>query len=303
MRFNIYYKDIKVFLSEVSKDAEPIRDQVCDVLKKAGIEVLTIGNESFSNKQNFLRKTRDAIDKANCSIHILGNTYQDNILAANGQSGAEIQFNEVKNKITKDNENFKMFIWRPDIEFPANIEPQQQNFINAIRNGIYRNMIYSTKSSAVTFVEDIRSVMNAMEYKEDISKDTDLFFIHNEKDSDEATSITTMLEDVANLERLNISQNKKNNYLEHVVNHMKRTKLGVIYFSKAPDWALPFVQQVWKLTGGASSTTPLLLVGDSSNTGNNDKTFHAPNVINKIVDKELIPLEIKVHFDNITADQ
>jgi len=72
---------------------------------------------------------------------------------------------------------------------------------------------------------------------------------------------------------------------------MEKSKLGVIYFREASDWALPFIQQIWKMAGGASSGTPLLLIGDDSLEANQVKKFNAPKVVSKIVAKDLIALE------------
>ena len=70
-----------------------------------------------------------------------------------------------------------------------------------------------------------------------------------------------------------------------------------MYFKETSDWALPFAQQIWKKVGGASSHTPILLIGDEDPETNMNKKFKAPKVISLIVSGELIPLEIKVNYD------
>ena len=79
---------------------------------------------------------------------------------------------------------------------------------------------------------------------------------------------------------------------------LKVRKLG---FKLSGDWAVPFAQQVWKKIGGATTHTPILLIGDDDPDTNLNKKFKAPKVISMIVAGELIPLEIKVQYDKVIA--
>ena len=51
--------------------------------------------------------------------------------------------------------------------------------------------------------------------------------------------------------------------------------------------------------GGASSHTPILLIGDDEPDENMNKKFTAPKIISLIVAGDLIPLEIKVQYDKV----
>ena len=53
------------------------------------------------------------------------------------------------------------------------------------------------------------------------------------------------------------------------------------------------------MIGGASSNTPILLIGDDAKEANRDKQFNAPKAISKIVAKDLIALEIKATYDKV----
>jgi hypothetical protein len=128
---------------------------------------------------------------------------------------------------------------------------------------------------------------------------TDVFVVHNELDEDAAAEIIDMLSDIIPVEKMNIIQDSDHDYSEYCAQQIGKSKLAVIYFKESGDWALPFVQQIWKKIGGASSHTPILLIGDEDPDTNMNKKFKAPKVVSLIVSGELIPLEIKVQYDKI----
>ena len=129
--------------------------------------------------------------------------------------------------------------------------------------------------------------------------DTEIFLIGNQLDDEDTKEITDLLNDVVLVESLIISQDRNDDYGELVVQQIKKSKLAVVYFNEATDWALPFIQQIWKMIGGASSDTPILLIGDDAKEANRDKQFNAPKAISKIVAKDLIALEIKATYDKV----
>ncbi|HCW05993.1 MAG TPA: hypothetical protein DGG95_01365, partial [Cytophagales bacterium] len=67
----------------------------------------------------------------------------------------------------------------------------------------------------------------------------------------------------------------------------------------AADWALPFIKQIWKEVGGASSPTPLFLVGEDDPRSNMARAFKAPKVVSVIVPKETIPAEVKKVYTTV----
>jgi hypothetical protein len=88
-------------------------------------------------------------------------------------------------------------------------------------------------------------------------------------------------------------------YSERTSQQMLKSKLAVVYFKESADWAIPFAQQIWKKIGGASASTPILVIGDEDPDTNREKKFSAPRVVSMIVSGELIPLEIKVQYDKV----
>ncbi len=286
--------NVKVFLSLCSEGQSALRNELSSVLRKAGMTVI-------SDKEFFIDSTTKSISSeissSNCSVHILFPQYLP--LTAEGVSLAKFQFLEAKKHLDL-NPDFKIFVWQPPSTDLNNVESLQMEFINEVKNNISKSMVYSTAISAIQLVDDMRSLM---EKKELISFDlnsTDIFLISNQLDENEANDIIDMLSDIVPVEKLNIIQDSDTDYSELCKQQISKSKLAVIYFKESADWALPFAQQVWKKIGGATTHTPILLIGDIDPETNMNKKFLAPKVISLIIEGELIPLEIKVQYDKVT---
>ena len=160
-------------------------------------------------------------------------------------------------------------------------------------------MIFSNKNSAIVFVEDMRAVMYSDKESHYDIHETDLFFIYNELDQDSADEIINLIADVIDIRKIEITLSDNVDYSELVAQQIEKSKFVVVYFQRTGDWALPFIQQIWKKTGGASSNVPILFIGDANISENNKIEFEAPKVIKQIVAQELIPIEIKVQYDKL----
>lgn len=294
MVIDFYTKKIKVYVSVVSDDMQYLKDHLVKVLNRAGMEVLSAENNKIANNIDSATN-KDLLYAADCSIHIIGkNSIYDKESDA---SIIEQELTKAGERIKSEWRDFRIFIWYPFNIFDENEDRDQENFISKIRQGIVQNMIFSNRESVVTFVEDIRSVMyggKPVEY--DIEK-TELFFIYNALDYESANEIIYMVSDIIEIKKLEIVLSADIDYAEIVAQQIKKTKMVVIYYKYTSDWALPFVQQVWKKTGGASSATPILFIGDGNNEVNNGIGFDAPNVFSLSVPHDIIPVEIKVQFD------
>ena len=283
-----------VFLSLCSEGESPLRDELANVLQRAGIKILpSPGTSVVPNNAEITQ----LLSSATCSVHIIFPHYS---IMPNDptRSLSAFQFEEGK-KILQLNPAFKMFVWLPPSTTAQQIDPQQTAFINEVRNNISRNMVFSNAASPLQLVDDIRSAMERTEEKILDLNQTDIFLVSNQLDENEANEIIDMLSDIVPVERLNIIQDSDTDYSELCKQQIAKSKLAVIYFKESGDWALPFAQQVWKKIGGATSHTPILLIGDDDPETNLNKKFKAPKVISMIIAGQLIPLEIKVQFDKV----
>lgn len=285
--------NVTVFLSICSEAQSALRNELSSVLQRAGMTVV-------ADQPHFIAggipSISEHLSSSNCSIHILFPEYQP--ITDAGVSVSKFQFQEAK-KYLLLNPDFKIFVWQPPSTDLLNVEALQMDFINEVKNNISKSMVYSNVVSAIQLADDIRSLM---EKKEQISFDlnsTDIFLISNQLDEIEANEIIDMLSDIVPVEKLNIIQDSDTDYSELCKQQISKSKLAVIYFKESADWALPFAQQVWKKIGGATSHTPILLIGDIDPQTNTNKKFAAPKVISLIVAGELIPLEIKIQYDKV----
>ena len=133
-------------------------------------------------------------------------------------------------------------------------------------------------------VDDIRVVIMKQDAKVYDSKDTDIFFIFNQQDEQDAHStLSYQFSPEFPVETMNILPEGEDSYREMTSQQIPKSKLAVVYFKYAADWALPFIKQMWKQVGGASSPTPMFLVGEDDPRTNLARNFKAPYKISIIM--------------------
>ena len=154
-------------------------------------------------------------------------------------------------------------------------------------------MMFSNSQGPMQLVDDIRVVMMKQDTKVYDSKDTDIFFIFNQQDEQDAQHIIDKLSLEFPVETMNILPEGEDSYREMSSQQIPKSKLAVVYFKYAAEWALPFIKQIWKQVGGANSPTPMFLVGEDDPRTNLARNFKAPRVISHIMPKETIPAEVK----------
>ena len=290
-----------IFLSGNFDESVSFRENLLSIMQRAGMNVLNSQkSEVFEN--NFSSEASNAIQQADCSVHILSRDFGQTLDGDLNTSIAKYQLNEARKKLNQ-NPDFKIFIWYPPEVIAASKDEKQEQFINEIRNSIEHNMIFTNTSSPIQLVDDVRNMMVKEEKTKFDIKSADVFLIFNQLDELEAAEIIDMVGDIVNVEKLNIIQDSDMDYSEYCSQQIGKSKLAVIYFKETSDWALPFAQQVWKKVGGATSHTPILLIGDENPDTNLNKKLKAPKIISLIVAGELIPLEIKVQYDKVLEEK
>lgn len=291
---------ITVFLAFSSADAVEKRYDLGLILQRAGINVIPGIDEKY-DAQTYDAMLAEGLERAHCSLHVFSAGYEPVLPSDTSTSVVKHQFFEAKKKLAVK-PGFKVVAWNSPVANGVTVDPRQTNFLNEVRNNIIKNMVFSNVASPIQLVEDIRSMTEVEEKTEFSVSSTDIFFICNQLDEREANEIADLLSDIIPVEKLSIIQDSTIDYSELCVQQIGKSKLAVVYFKESADWAIPFVQQVWKKIGGASSHIPILLIGDEEPDSNSNKTFKAPKVISLIAAGELIPLEIKVEFDRITEE-
>lgn len=286
-----------IYLAWTSSDLKEQREEMTIVLQKAGFNVLP-AIDCPADDETFKMKAGEFMDRCSCSLHILGSEFGRRFEADEEMSFPQFQFNEARKRTELAGMDFHAFIWLyPDAS--KEIKPAQREFIKHIRNNITRNMMFSNSQGPTQLVDDIRVVMVKHDVAVYDSKDTDIFFIFNQQDEEDAKMITDQLSAEYPVEIMNILPDGEDQYREISTQQIPRSKLAVVYFKYAADWALPFIKQIWKQVGGASSPTPLFLVGEDDPRSNMARNFKAPKVVSTIIPKEKIPGEVKKVYTTV----
>lgn len=286
-----------LYLAWTSNDLKESREEMAIILQKAGFNVLP-AVDCPADDDDFRKKTQEDLQKCVCSLHMLSGEFGRRFELDDEMSFPQYQFLEAKKRIAEPGDDFNVFVWHTP-EGNTIIKPAQQQFIKYIRNNITRNMVFSNSQGPMQLVDDMRVVMMKQDAVIYDSKDTDIFFIFNQQDEVEALSIVDELSMELPVETLNILPEGEESYREMSSQQIPKSKLAVVYFKYAADWALPFIKQIWKQVGGASSPTPMFLVGDDNPQTNLARNFKAPRVISSIVPKEAIPGEVKKVFSKV----
>jgi len=286
-----------VFLAWTSADLKEQREEMVIILQKAGFNVLPT-TDCPSDDELFKQKVAESLEKSSCSLHILSGEFGRRFESDEETSFPQYQFMEAKQRM-EGNPDFNSFIWIHPASSNLTVKPAQQNFIKYIRNHITRNMMFSNAAGPMQLVDDMRVVMMKQDSEIYDAKDTDIFFIFNQQDEAEAKVITDHISLEYPVELMNIMPDSPDQYREISSQQIPKSKLAVVYFKYAADWALPFIKQIWKEVGGASSPTPLFLVGEDDPRTNLARNFKAPKVVSSVVPKEQIPSEVKKVYTTV----
>jgi hypothetical protein len=196
---------------------------------------------------------------------------------------------------------FRQFVWYSP-EATGDINPDQQAFVNQIRNELTAQCTFSSAPNAQQVVADLRSTLvQADPPPTSVEKETDICFVFNSLDSNEANAITDQLGEAFTLDMLTIQPDSAELYKDKTVRAIPKSKLAVVYFKHSADWALPFVKQVWQLVGGAASPTPILFVGEDDPEQNSLRSFKAPKVISRIQPHRSVSEEVQRVFQKLNT--
>ena len=287
-----------LYLAWTSGDLKESREEMAIILQKAGFNVLP-SVDCPADDETFKEKAAEEIQKCVCSLHMLSGEFGRRFESNEEMSFPQYQFLEAKKKIDSPGTDFNVFVWLSPNNTNS-IKPSQQEFIKYIRNNITRNMMFSNSHGPMQLVDDMRVVIMKQDAKVYDSKDTEIFFIFNQQDEYEAKNIVDVLSLELPVETMNILPDGEDSYREMSSQQIPKSKLAVVYFKYAADWALPFIKQIWKQVGGASSPTPMFLVGENDPQSNLARNFKAPRVISSIVPKETIAEEVKKVYSKLT---
>jgi hypothetical protein len=287
-----------VFLAWTSNDLKAKREEMALILTRAGFQVIP-NSDCPSTDEEFKSSVDKNLEKATCSLNILSGEFGRRFEEEDQVSYPMYQFEMAKKKSATAGSKFHTFVWHLD-DPTKQAKPQQVEFINNIRNYITANMTFTNAFSPMQLVEDMRSLLITEKQQVLDTKDTDIFFIFNKQDAKDAYPLTDLISQEYTIEVMNILPGGEEQYREQSAQQIPKSKLAVVYFRYGADWALPFIKQVWKEVGGASSPTPMMLVGENDPESNMARIFKAPKVSSSVVSKEEVPVEVKKTYNKVT---
>jgi hypothetical protein len=288
-----------VFLAWTSKELAARREELALVCTKAGLRVVP-ATDCPLDENEFKLKTQESLAAAECAMHLLGNEFGRRFEDDEDCSFPMYAYQEAQ-RAAAGRPAFRQFVWYCPDEAVA-VKPAQQAFVAAIRNELTARCTFTSTGSAMQLVEDLRTALEqATPPPAPPEKELDIFFVFNELDIDEANAITDRLSEKYPVEVLTIEPDSEDEYKEITVRNIPKSKLAVVYFKHSADWALPFVKQVWRLVGGAGSTTPILLVGEDDPVQNRLHSFKAPKVISRIQPHLGVSEEVRRVFQQLST--
>ncbi|UOQ64620.1 hypothetical protein [Hymenobacter volaticus] len=288
-----------VFLPWTSKELAARREELALICTKAGLHVVP-ATDCPLDEDEFRLRTQEAMTAATCSVHLLGNEFGRRFEDDEDCSFPMYAYQQARQRAANQ-DTFRQFIWYCPDETLA-VKPAQKAFVNAIRNELTERCMFTNAPNAMQLVEDLRSTLTkATPAPASTEKETDIFFVYNQLDSNEANEITDRLSEEIPLELLIIEPDSEDLYKEITVRTIPKSKLAVVYFKYSADWALPFVKQVWRLVGGANSLTPILFVGEDDPAQNKMRAFKAPRVISCIQPHRGVSEEVRRVFQQINV--
>ncbi len=288
MFLTLFNQKIRVFLADATDDVAGIRTVLGTVLRRAGIDVVYPSAEGAGDGMPLAE-----MENCDCSVHVLGaqNFYEQ---GADGYDTPAGRHYRAASSVAR--EGFRMFLWNP-----SGLIDSRNMYVNAIRRDIVENVIYSSSTSPIVFVEDLRGIMSVKPTAKSDLSNADIFFIYNDLDRESAVEILSMLQDIHKVASLGINMSSNTDYSEFISRQLKVCRIGVIYSDYAVDWAMPFARQLWKDNGGQSADVPIFMAANSKHSDAEKIEQLKEFMEYTIAEEALIPLDIKIFFDKVTT--
>ena len=276
-------KAVKVFLAYAEEDVRDQRDQLAVMLQKAGMHVVNDGPRPDSQKA-LRQQVKDELPKANISIHVLGGKYGERLDNQEDISLARYQYIRAT-KHAKEDANFKRFVWNFPIDNMIT-EGQQNDFKTEVNNTIAEDIMVTNVASGAQFIDDVKDFLDQAPEVRVLEKEYDIGFISSVVDSGECYEIIEQLGKGKQVQTLTVVPEDDTNFREKAEEVILRSRMAVVYFKDASDWAISFIKQIWKRVGGVSSGVPFVLIGEDEPRRNRFIKFKAPQIAVAVVKKE-----------------
>ncbi len=289
----------QVYLAWTTDDIAENRETLLVMLQKAGLEVFP--TEPMPTDETAFKQQVDAmVAKADFSIHLLGGEVGQTLQADANTSWAKHQYDRAVAKSRASQGVFKRVVWAVPLEGLI-LQGEQQDFIVSVQNGLTPEVMFSTVSNPAQFIDETRAFLETEAAPKAPPKEYDIAFISNVNDAADCYELVEKLEKEFKLKLTTLTVVPENevDYKAQGADMVRRSKLAIVFFKDAADWAISYVKMVWKHIGGASANTPFLLIGEDEPRRNRFLNFKAPQVKLEVVKKEEVLARIQELFTEV----
>ena len=291
----------KVYLAWAGEDVKEKRDILAFMLEKAGMDVFPKGNIPLEEDE-FKEVVVDALSVTECYIHVLGANY-GNALPSNPEISLPLyQYEKATLKSKETAGKYKRFVWNLPSE-NTQIEEKQYEFIQNIQNTLTRDIMFTGVANPAQFVDDIRSYLQKEEQVVSFTKEYDYCFLYNIQDAADCYQIIENASEDHRITTLTVVPENEIDYRNQAITQIRKSRMAIVYFKECADWAIAFIKQVWKLSGGASANTPILMVGEDEPRRNRFLRFQAPLLKLQVLSRNQILPTIQKTFEKVYRGQ
>jgi len=289
-----------VFLAWVTPELDTIRTQLQFMLEKAGFDVYPKVSEP-SLEPEFVEHVAKALEISECSIHLLGAQFGRTIKGDPYTSLAKYQYENAGIMSKRTSGKFKRFVWNYPLKDVV-VQEQQALLIDQILNSLSDDVIFTNTNSSAQFIDDLIATLDSINKEEIlVKKEYDISFISNVQDAGDCYEIVEKLNENYKLSTLTVVPEQNLDYRTEAIKMLRKAKMTIVFFKESSDWALAFVKQVWKLSGGASNNTPILLIGEDEPRRNRFIKFKAPQLLLSVSKKENIYAKILEVYNKVSV--
>lgn len=192
----------------------------------------------------------------------------------------------------------KIIIWnRSDGADPSKVASLDR-VVNEIK---YKGLYNIRDHQFMRVVDDIRFILKSIENEEKSEEDWNMVLIYDSMEKEGAERINEMLSAILKVKMLEYNQFEGQAFNEQINAVLDHSDFYIIYSSKNIDWAINLHREVWRLAGGASRNVRYLVATDDMESAPDQ--LDVPNTGIVKVEADLLPLEIKIYYDQFEDER
>lgn len=269
-----------IYIPPLPSSDNQLRLKISKTIERAGMQVIS-NNEPIT----------DSLKSANQILCIItASLFEENNKALLGNIESINQYYELISQKP-------VFVWCPkDILNQLKTNGNHAS-IDKIKKLISNQHLVSYPSP-IKLVDDLRN------YK--LKKTTpfpnklyDITFISNENDKTKAQEAQLLINDIFKINPIYLNFSDQTDYSQQCAESILNSRGCVVFSKTTAEWAFYFAQQIWKIIGGVSANTPIIVVFDKKNQLPPTMKLDIPNLYTLTTEDRIAGLEIKILFEKI----